>query len=111
VDELLGRDLVGLPEIEFGPNWRRAHPLPSNMMPRLLGLCDAEVDPLAPGCARMSRLDFVGAELTLAVKPQDHDGIAAEELQKGAGDAGDTALRIRHWRGLRLLRGPSVREA
>jgi hypothetical protein len=119
-DELLGRDLFGLPQIEFDLNWRRARPLPSNIMPELLRLCDAEVDPLAAGRARISRLDFVGGELAwrLVEKRQNHDETEAEglrsEIRKDADDTKDTALRIRHWRGLRqfgeILRRPSGRE-
>jgi hypothetical protein len=120
LDELLGRDLLGLPQIEFDLNWGRTRPLPSDIVPELLGLCDAAVDPLAAGRARISRSDLVGAELALGLveKRQDHDETDAEglrsEISEDAGDAKDTALRIRHWRGLRqfgdILRRPSGRE-
>ncbi len=113
VDELLGRDLVGLPQIEFDLNWRRTRPIPANIMPELLGWCDTEADPRAAGRARNWRLDFAG--VGLVEKRQDHDETEAEGLGRGirqaAGDATDTALRIRHWRGLRqfgeILRRPS----
>jgi hypothetical protein len=98
LDELLGRDLLGLPRIEFDFNWRRAHPLPSDLMPELLGLCGVQVDLLAAGRKRLSRSDFIGAELALALvgKREGNDETEAEslrrEIRKAAGDAKDVAL-------------------
>ena len=97
-DELLGRDVFPLPQIKFDLNWRRMHPLPHHLAEELVGLCDAKFDPLAAGRERLSRSDFIGAELALALvgKRQDHDESEAErlrrEIRKSAGDAKEAAL-------------------
>ena len=98
LDELVGRDLLGLTQIKFELNWRRKHPLPGDLMPELLGLCGVEVDPVAAGRKRVSQSDFIGAELALALvgKEEDHDETEVEglrrEIRKAAGDAKDAAL-------------------
>jgi hypothetical protein len=112
-EELLGRDLLGLPQIEFDLNWRRMRPLPTNLMPELLGSCDAAVDPLAAGRARISRLDLVGEEPALG-HDRDDTGAAGpgSESRNDAGDAKDTAPRTWRRRGLWHFgeRKPSDRE-